>query len=362
MNARSGRPVMIMAGGTGGHVFPGLAVAEELQKQGVPVIWLGTRKGLEARVVPAAGIPIEWIKVHGLRRRGLRGWLVSPWMIGRGVLQAVRAMRRHRPQAVLGMGGYVSGPGAAAARLLGVPLLVHEQNAIPGFTNRKLAPLAARVMTGFADVLSDQAGAVHTGNPVRASITAMAGVMVSENKSDRPLRLLVLGGSQGAAAINEAVPAALAQLEPSLLPQVWHQSGRDNFHATVRHYREAGIEARVEPFIEDMAAAYAWADLAICRAGALTIAELAAVGVPSVLIPYPYATDDHQSANARHLVAQDAAVLFPQDQLTVERFSAVLAELLGDRDHLQTMAVNARAIGMPDAAARVAQLCLEAGR
>lgn len=362
MNRRVERPVMIMAGGTGGHVFPGLAVAEELQKRGVPVVWLGTRKGLESRVVPAAGIQMEWVKVHGLRRRGLRGWLVSPWMIGRGILQAVRAMRRTKPRAVLGMGGYVSGPGAAAARLLGIPLLVHEQNAIPGFTNRKLAPLAAKIMTGFADVLSEHAAAEHTGNPVRDSIAALANSAAVDKKSDRPLQLLVLGGSQGAAALNEAVPAALAKLDPALRPQVHHQSGRDSFHSTVGFYREAGLEAHVEPFIEDMAQAYAWADLAICRAGALTIAELAAVGVPSVLIPYPYATDDHQSANARHLVAQDAAVLFPQDQLTVERLSAVLAELLGDRDHLQTMAANARAMGMPGAAARVAQLCLEAGR
>src|SRR5690625_3065311 len=219
MSQQHARPVMIMAGGTGGHVFPGLAVAEVLQRSGVPVIWLGTRKGLEARVVPANGISIEWVKVHGLRRRGLRGWLASPWMVGRGFWQAARAMRRHRPRAVLGMGGYVSGPGAAAARLLGIPLLLHEQNAIPGFTNRKLAPLAKRILTGFPSVLVTSGKTVHTGNPVRASVAALS-TGNPERRDDGPLRLLVLGGSQGAAALNEAIPAALARLNSKLRPEV----------------------------------------------------------------------------------------------------------------------------------------------
>lgn len=358
----SARPLMIVAGGTGGHVFPGLAVAEELRRQGVPVVWLGTQQGLEARLVPTAGIPIEWLTVRGLRRRGLRNWLAAPWMVARSTLQAARIMRQHQPRAVLGMGGYVSGPGALAARLLGIPLLIHEQNAIPGFTNRKLAPLATRIMTGFAGVFESRGKAVHTGNPVRAAISQIAAVAPSQPLNGRPLRLLVLGGSQGAAAINEAVPAALHRLEARLRPEVWHQTGVPHAESTAGQYRELGLEARVEPFIEDMAAAYAWADLALCRAGALTVAELATAGVPAVLIPFPYATDDHQTANARHLVARDAGVLFPQDHLTVERLSAVLAELLGDREHLQTMAANARAMGLPDAASRVAQLCLEAAR
>lgn len=360
MNAAP-RPVMIIAGGTGGHVFPGLAVADELRRQGVPVVWLGTAKGLEATVVPAAGIPIEWIKAHGLRRRGALGWLTSPWMIGRATLQAVAAMRRHRPRVVLGMGGYVSGPGAAAARLLGIPMLIHEQNAIAGFTNRKLSALAARVMTGFSGVLEGSGKAVHTGNPVRAEIAAVP-APAERARENGPLHLLVLGGSQGAAALNETVPAALARLDAKLRPQVWHQTGRAHAEVTTSLYRQHGVEARVEPFIEDMAAAYAWADLAICRSGALTVAELSAAGVPAVLIPFPFAVDDHQTANARHLVARDAAVLFPQDHLTADRLTAVLAELLGDRGHLRTMAANARAMGMPDAAARVAQLCLETAR
>lgn len=355
------RPVMIVAGGTGGHVFPGLAVAEQLQQQGVPVVWLGTQQGLEARLVPAAGLPIEWLQVRGLRRRGLRSWLTAPWMVARSTWQAMRIMRRHRPRAVLGMGGYVSGPGAAAARLLGIPLLIHEQNAIPGFTNRKLAPLATRIMTGFSGVLDGYGKTIHTGNPVRAAI-GLSAAGREQIESERPLRLLVLGGSQGAAAINDTLPHALARLEARLRPQVWHQTGAAHAESTAAQYRELGLEAQVEAFIDDMPAAYAWADLALCRAGALTVAELAAAGVPAVLIPFPFATDDHQTANARHLVARDAGVLFPQDHLTVERLSAVLAELLGDREHLQTMAANARAMGMPDAASRVAQLCLEAAR
>lgn len=353
-------PVMILAGGTGGHVFPALAVAERLRAQGVPVVWLGTRRGLEARVVPAADLPIEWLNVHGLRRRGALGWLASPWMLGRAGWQALRALRRHRPRAVLGMGGYVAGPGALAARLLGVPLLIHEQNATPGFTNRKLLRWARHIMTGFEGVFADDPRAVHTGNPVREAIAALP-PPEQRARPNGPLHLLVLGGSQGAQALNEAVPAALARLDGELRPTVRHQAGPAQLQAAVAAYQASGTEAEVLPFIDDMAGAYGWADLVICRAGALTVAELCAAGVPAVLIPYPHAADDHQTANARHLVAQDAGVLFPQEHLTADRLAAVLKELLGDREHLLTMARNARDMGRPDAAERVALLCLEAG-
>ncbi len=353
------RPVMIVAGGTGGHVFPAIAVAERLRARGVPVVWLGTEAGLEARVVPAAGITLEPITVRGLRSKGLRGWLGAPFMVLRATLQALRILRRHRPRAVLGMGGYVSGPGALAAKLLGVPLLIHEQNAVAGFTNRKLKPLAAKVMTGFEGVFGDDAKVVHTGNPVRRDIAALPERRTSR---DGALHLLVLGGSQGAQALNETVPAALALLDPALRPEVLHQAGPKHLAAAETAYAAAGIEARVVPFIDDMAEAYRWADLAVCRAGALTLAELAVAGVPSVLVPFPFAVDDHQTVNARHLVARDAAVLFPQDQLTPERLARLLSELLADRTQLQTMAANARSLGRPDAADRVAQLCLEAAR
>jgi len=355
------RPVMILAGGTGGHVFPAIAVAERLRDQGVPVVWLGTEQGLEARVVPQAGIPIEWLTVRGLRQKGLAGWLRAPGMLLRATAQALRILRKHRPRAVLGMGGYVSGPGALAARLLGVPLLIHEQNAVAGFTNRKLKPLAKRVMTGFDGVFGEGAKITHTGNPVRGAIGQLPPPEQRVPRNGR-LHLLVLGGSQGAQALNENVPAALALIEPALRPQVLHQAGPKHLQEAQAAYQAAGIDAEVVPFIEDMAAAYQWADLAVCRAGALTLAELAAAGVPSVLVPFPFAVDDHQTANARHLVARDAAVLFPQDQLNPERLAGTLAELLADRTHLLTMAANARSLGRPDAAARVAQLCLEAAK
>lgn len=357
MNARA-RPIMILAGGTGGHVFPALAVAQRLRAAGVPVVWLGTERGLEARVVPAAGIPIEWLPVRGLRRRGLIGWLAAPGMLLRATWRALDVLRRHRPRAVLGMGGYVSGPGAVAARLLGVPVLIHEQNAVPGFTNRRLKSLARKVMTGFDGVFGQGRKLVHTGNPVREAIAAVPPPQ-ARVRAEGPLRLLVLGGSQGAQALNEAVPAALARLPAELRPQVRHQAGPAHLEAAQAAYRQHNLDAEVVPFIEDMASAYGWADLAICRAGALTVAELAAVGLPAVLIPFPHAVDDHQTANARHLVARDAAVLFPQDQLSAERLAAVLSELLGDREHLLTMARNARAMGKPDAAEVVARICME---
>lgn len=356
----SERPVMILAGGTGGHVFPALAVAEELRRRNVPVVWMGTRAGLEARVVPAAGIELEWLAVRGLRRKGIVGWLGAPWMLLRSTLQALRILRKHRPRAVLGMGGYVSGPGALASRVLGVPLLLHEQNAIPGFTNEKLLRIARRVMTGFEGVFEGDK-VVFTGNPVRRAIAELPARDLSEING-RPLRLLVLGGSHGAQALNEAVPAALARLDRGLRPEVWHQSGERSLAAAGEAYRAHALEARVVPFIDDMAAAYGWADLAIARAGALTVAELAAAGLPAVLVPFPFAVDDHQTANARALVERDAAVLMPQDHLTPERLAATLRELLGDREHLRAMAGHARELGRPDAAARVAELCLEAGR
>lgn len=357
----SERPVMILAGGTGGHIFPALAVAEVLQERGVPVVWMGTRAGLEARVIPAAGIPIEWLDVQGLRRKGLGGWVRAPFMLMRSTAQAVAAMRRHRPRAVLGMGGYVTGPGALACRLLGVPLLLHEQNAIAGFTNRKLMRFAQRVMTGFDGVFAG-AKVETTGNPVRRAIAALPEPAARRRPGQR-LRLLVLGGSQGAAALNDTVPAALAQLERALKPEVWHQAGVRGLEDAKHAYRQHGLDdARVTAFIDDMAQAYAWADLAIARAGALTVAELSSAGVPAILVPYPFAVDDHQTANARALVERDAAVLMPQDHLTPERLANVLRELLGDPDHLLTMAGHARELGHPEAAQRVAELCLEAGR
>jgi len=353
-------PVMIMAGGTGGHVFPALAVADELRRRGVEVVWLGTRRGLESRVVPDAGIPLEWLRVSGLRGRGLGGWLRAPAVLLVAVSHAVRLLRRYRPRAVLGMGGYVAGPGAVAAWLLRRPLLIHEQNAIAGMTNRFLARLAGRVMIGFDGAFPASGKVVFTGNPVRREVTGVPepGQRLAGRKG--PVRLLVVGGSLGALALNQQVPAALARMPADQRPEVLHQSGERTIETAREAYEQGGVEARVVAFIEDMTAAYGWADLVVCRAGALTVAELAAVGVASVLVPFPHAVDDHQTANARYLADAGAAVLIQQRDLTPERLARELEVLVGDRPRLLAMAERARALGRPDAARRVADLCLEA--
>lgn len=352
-------PVLISAGGTGGHVFPALAVAEQLRSLGVPVVWLGTRRGLEARLVPAAGIPIEWLSVSGLRGTGLRRLLGAPLMLLRALFQALAIVRRLRPRLVLGMGGFVSGPGGVAARCLGTPLVVHEQNAIAGMTNRWLAWLATRVLQAVPGTFPQARRAATVGNPVRPEIAALAAPAARLAGRAGHGRLLVLGGSQGARILNETVPAAVAQIPPGERPEVWHQCGARWGEQTAAAYREAGVDARVEPFIDAMAQAYDWADLVLCRAGALTVAELAAAGVAALLVPFPHAVDDHQTANARFLVQAGAARLLPQSELTVSALTQQLVELFGDRCRLITMSAAARAEAKPDAAAAVARICLE---
>lgn len=351
MTAR--RPILIMAGGTGGHVFPALAVAEQLQSCGWPVVWLGTHAGLEARVVPPTGIPVYWIKVSGLRGKGLVRLLMAPFMLLWALLQAGSVLLRVWPAAVLGMGGFTTGPGGVMAWLFRRPLVIHEQNAVPGFTNRLLTPLATRVLEAFPGSLP---GAVHTGNPVRESIARLP--FAASDPQSRAPRLLVVGGSLGAAALNEQVPAALAALSPAQRPEVWHQTGLRLIDNARKSYEGAGVQVRLEAFIDDMAAAYQWADLVLCRAGALTIAELAAVGVASILVPYPHAVDDHQTANARYLVDAGAAVLLPQSDMTPQRLNEHL-KLLQEPVQLREMARRAREQAMPDAARRVADVCIE---
>ena len=355
--------VLIMAGGTGGHVFPGLAVARRLRASQIPVAWLGTREGLEARLVPALApdVELEWIDIRGVRGKGVLGWLSLPWRLGRAMLQAFRVMRRRRPQAVLSLGGFVAGPGGLVAWLTRVPLLIHEQNAIPGLTNRWLAPFAHQVLTAFP-VSFGLARAQQVGNPVRTEIAALA--RPEDRFKDRhgPLRLLVIGGSQGAAALNKFVPQAVAQLaRVGTSLDVWHQCGRTACADVERAY-ESAPNARVSAFIEDMATAYAWADLVLCRAGAMTIAELAAVGVGAILVPFPAAVDDHQTANARFLVERDAAILLPQAELTPEHLAQTLKRLGANRDALLRMACAARAACIPNADETVARLCQEAMR
>lgn len=354
-----GRGIVIMAGGTGGHVYPALAVAQCLRGQGFEVSWLGTRKGLEARLVPAAGLEIDWIRAEGLRRSGWRRLLRAPLVLASSLWQAGAVFRRRRPCVVLGMGGFASGPGGVMARLLGIPLVVHEQNSVPGLTNRLLSRIASRVLEAFPGSFLNGRPAQACGNPVRAEI---AGLPVPEQRfagRNGRLRLLVLGGSLGAQALNSQVPAALALLSPEQRPQVRHQTGRGKQEATEVAYREAGVEAEVQPFVEDMAAAYGWADLVICRSGALTVSELAAAGLGALLVPYPYAVDDHQTRNGAFLVDAGAARMISEAELDAERLAAELRDLLSDRGLLSEMARAARGLARPDSAEKVAAVCRE---
>lgn len=351
------RPVLIVAGGTGGHVFPALAVAGVLAARSVPVIWLGTPLGLEARVVPAAGIELETVSVRGLRGNGLLGWLKAPWMVSRALIQTLSVLRRHRPRAVLGMGGYVAGPGGMAAWLKRLPLIIHEQNAIAGLTNRWLSRLAVRVLTGLDASFPARDQPVFTGNPVRAAITGLSDEAPGR-PSPRP-RLLVIGGSLGARTLNRVVPAALAALPAAERPQVLHQAGERSLDIARAAYRDREVEADVQPFIDDMAAAYRDADVVICRAGALTVSELAAVGRAAIFVPLPHAVDDHQTANARFLVDADAARMIAEADLSADRLALMLQALLGDPGQRAAMAANARRMGRPQAAEQVAEICLE---
>jgi UDP-N-acetylglucosamine--N-acetylmuramyl-(pentapeptide) pyrophosphoryl-undecaprenol N-acetylglucosamine transferase len=352
MSAR--RPILIMAGGTGGHVFPALAVAEQLRARGCPVAWLGTHAGLEAQVVPPTGIPVYWIRVRGLRGKSVLRLVTAPFMLAWALLQAAWVVLRLRPAAVLGMGGFTTGPGGVMAWLLRRPLLIHEQNSVAGLTNRLLAPLARPVLEAFPGSLKN---AVHTGNPVRASISALP--FHAPDTQSRRARLLVVGGSLGAAALNELVPQALAGVDPEQRPDVWHQTGMKLIEQAREAYAGAGVKVRLDAFIEDMADAYAWADLVLCRAGALTIAELAAVGVAAILVPYPHAVDDHQTGNARYLVDAGAARLLPQSEMSVQRLREELA-LLQQPERLREMAHRARGRAMPGAAHCVADYCIRA--
>lgn len=350
--------VLMMAGGTGGHIFPALTVADELQQRGIAVHWLGTRAGMEAHLVVKAGFPIHYVSVVGLRGKG---WSHLLSVLPRLVLsfyQAVLVMVRVWPHVVVSMGGYTSGPGGIAAWILRRPLLVHEQNAVPGLTNRILSRLAAKVLSGFPAAFPRNTGVIVTGNPVRSEIVSVPSPQLRFQKRDGRLRLLVLGGSQGAAKVNERVLAALAELDASECPEVWHQSGKQHLLDTQRVYEQAGVTGKVVAFIDDMSAAYAWADVVLCRSGAMTVAELAVVGIGSVLIPLPYAVDDHQTRNGMYLVDANAAVMVAEDKLTAESLADLLKQFIRERQRLVAMAEAARRLGNPHAAQRVAeQIC-----
>jgi UDP-N-acetylglucosamine--N-acetylmuramyl-(pentapeptide) pyrophosphoryl-undecaprenol N-acetylglucosamine transferase len=349
--------VLIMAGGTGGHVYPALAVARDLIDRGCEVRWMGTRGGLEARVVPAAAIPIDWLSVSGFRGKGFAGRVAAPLRLMLACWQAGRILRRFRPDVVLGMGGFVAGPGGIMAKLFGVPLVVHEQNRIPGTTNRILVRWAREVLEAFPGSFPSPVGALCVGNPLRADFVASAS---DKAPHAGPVHILVVGGSQGAQALNRIVPDALARLERPV--RVTHQTGPAMRDETEARYRYLGLEARVEAFLDDMADAYARADLAICRAGAMTVSELTAMGVPALLVPYPHAIDDHQTHNARYLSDAGAAVLLPQTELTPDHLAVTLRSLIETPERLAEMARRARALAKLDATRAVADICLrEAG-
>lgn len=354
------RPVLIMAGGTGGHVFPALAVADELRARGVPVVWLGTKAGIESRLVPQAGYPIEWMSITGLRGKNTVTLLLAPVRIVMACWQAMRVLLKRRPCAVLGMGGFASGPGGMMAWLIRKPLLVHEQNAVAGMTNKILSRFASVVLQAFPGVFKK---AKTTGNPVRQSIcelTAPAERFAQRDVKNR-LRLLVIGGSLGAVKLNEIIPQALATMAVTDRPEVIHQTGMKNIDAAKDLYESADVDAKVEAFIDDMPAAYEWADLVICRSGAMTVFELAAAGVASVLVPYPYAVDDHQTGNARYLESAGAAIVRQQDELTTDWLVAVINDFSANRNKLLEMAIAARKLAIPDSAKTIADECQTAG-
>lgn len=349
----SAKTIMVMAGGTGGHVFPGLAVADFLHERGWRVVWMGNPDGMEAKLVPTRGYEMAWVRFAALRGKGLSRKLLLPLNLLRAFWQAQRQLSRVRPNVVLGMGGYVTFPGGMMAALCGRPLVVHEQNSVAGLANRVLAGVADRVLGGFPGVLKK---GEWTGNPVRAEIAALSRPAQRYAGRSGRLEVLVVGGSLGAQALNDAVPRALTLIPEAERPRVTHQSGAKQIDALRAAYAAAGVEAVLLPFIDDMAARYAAADLVICRAGALTVAELSAAGVASVLVPFPFAVDDHQTGNARFLSDAGAAILLPQTELAPERLAALLRELT--REQLAAMADKARALAKPEATRAVAEACM----
>ncbi len=351
--------VLIMAGGTGGHIFPGLAVAESLRGHGIAVRWLGASGAMECQRVPAAGIELDTVNISGLRGKGIGRWLLLPWRLIRAVYQAFYLLGHRRPACAISFGGYAAGPGGLAARLRGIPLLVHEQNRVPGMTNRVLSRLAKKVLQAFPETWAENLHPQTCGNPVRKPVVSLESPDQRLFGRAGAIRLLITGGSQGAQFLNRIIPSALALLPPGEQPEVRHQAGKGRQVETSKNYREMGIEAEVCEFIDDMAGAYGWADLVVCRSGALTVSELAAAGVAAVLVPFPFAVDDHQSRNAEFLVEAGAAEMMPEANCDPESMAAVLSRLFGSRDEQLRMACAARAVSVPDSADRVAALCME---
>ena len=361
--AASQKSILVMAAGTGGHVFPALAIARQLQHKGASVQWLGTRRGMENELLANSGINIHHISVNGLKGTGLVRKLLAPIMLIQALIQSMQIINKLKPDCVLGMGGFVCGPGGLAAKIAGKPLIIHEQNAVAGMTNRLLARVADCVLEAFPSTFSTATRLVHTGNPLRAEIAKLSSFSRSYPDDKRALRILILGGSQGAAAINRVIPEVVASWAQSVLPEIWHQTGSRAFEETQSHYAsicpDSAASFRVVPFIANMAGAYQWADLVICRSGASTVSELAAAGLPSILIPYPHHSDQQQVHNATWLVAGGAALLLEQADLTKARLLELLVEFDRYRTKLVEMGAAARALATCDADSVIASICLE---
>ena len=353
------KPVMILAGGTGGHVFPALAVANELRDRGVPIIWVGTRKGIEARVVPEAGFSLVTMSVQGLRRKGVAQYFRAPLIIIRALYESFRIVMKHKPCALLGMGGFVSGPCALIGVLFRKPLIIHEQNAIVGLTNRILSPLSRIMFTGFPVQYKKQK-IEYSGNPVRKNLTKLASPKERLKNRGGVKRLLIIGGSQGSVALNKVMPDAIKQLSTNMDIEIWHQCGALSYEQTVDRYKQLNIKSHIEEFIDNVDKAYEWADLIVCRSGAITLAEIASVGLASILVPYPHAVDDHQTANAHSYVSAGASCLIAEGDLSSEKLSGVIRSILEDDSKLIAMACAAKELGKLNASKRVADECMRA--
>ncbi|HSG61116.1 MAG TPA: undecaprenyldiphospho-muramoylpentapeptide beta-N-acetylglucosaminyltransferase [Pseudomonadales bacterium] len=352
--------IVIMAGGTGGHVFPALSTAEILRAAGFQIHWLGTARGIEAKLVPAAGIDISYLSIRGVRGKGVVGWLTAPFKVMRAVHESIAVLKSLNPVCVLGMGGFAAAPGGMAARWLNIPLVIHEQNAIAGSTNRLLSLMATRVLQAFEGAFAGKNKGEVVGNPIRSAIESVRSQR--EHASDSEIKhILILGGSQGALALNGIVPGALREVSKEFTLAIRHQTGERGYDDVVRNYSDLP-EAEVVAFINDMAAAYAWADVVICRSGALTVSEVAAAGLPCILVPFPHAIDDHQTANANILVDAGAAVLMPQDHMSEKTLSKVLADLIRPPSKLPKMSDCARSVAVLGSAEKVAQVCMEVAR
>ncbi len=349
--------LMVMAGGTGGHIYPALAIAKELQQKGVSVVWLGTREGLEARVVPEQGIDIEWIDIKGVRGTGLTRWLKLPIQLSKAVLQAIAIFNRRKPDALLSMGGFVAGPGGIAGKLKRIPLILHEANAIVGLTNKVLAMFASKVMCAFPNTNGLVKHAQVVGNPVRKDIIRLHEQNKRLSESEQPLRLLIVGGSQGALSLNKVLPEAISMLDPSIRPEIRHQTGKGRGEQVIEDYRNFGLQVDVREYLDDIATSYAWADLIICRAGAMTVAEITTAGLPALIVPYPYSAGDHQVFNAEFLVENKAAELLLHQDLNATNLVSKLTALLTDREKLVQMSANALALAKIDATEKAVEIC-----